>query len=49
MGDNRDNSQDSRYLGLVKQESIKGKIVTILWSISEAGRPQWDRLGRSVL
>jgi len=32
MGDNRDNSEDSRYWGLVPRENIIGKPTIILWS-----------------
>ena len=32
MGDNRDNSQDSRYWGTLKRSYIKGKAVLIYWS-----------------
>jgi signal peptidase I len=32
MGDNRDNSLDSRYWGLVPRENITGKPVVIFWS-----------------
>ena len=32
MGDNRDNSQDSRYWGFLPRELIKGKAVLIYWS-----------------
>ena len=32
MGDNRDNSQDSRYWGFVKRDRIKGKAFLTYWS-----------------
>ena len=37
MGDNRDNSQDSRYWGFLPRDYIKGKALVIYWSY-EAGR-----------
>ena len=38
MGDNRDDSDDSRYWGDVKLEKIKGKALIIYWSW-----PHWKR------
>ena len=32
MGDNRDNSHDSRFLGAVARELVKGKAMIIYWS-----------------
>jgi signal peptidase I len=32
MGDNRDNSEDSRYWGFVPRENIKGKPLLVYWS-----------------
>jgi signal peptidase I len=32
MGDNRDNSEDSRYWGLLSQDDVKGQAVMIYWS-----------------
>jgi signal peptidase I len=40
MGDNRDNSQDSRYWGFLPRDYIKGKAVVIYWSY-EAGREDY--------
>jgi signal peptidase I len=31
MGDNRDNAMDSRYIGVLKEEEIKGKVVFSYW------------------
>jgi signal peptidase I len=46
MGDNRDNSQDSRYWGFVKREKIRGKAFLIYWSwIADQHWPRWRRLG----
>jgi len=40
MGDNRDNSQDSRYWGFLPRDYIKGKALVIYWSY-EAGREDY--------
>src|SRR5688572_17518778 len=32
MGDNRDNSQDSRYWGFLPRDNVKGKALVIYWS-----------------
>ncbi|SRR6266498_3373630 len=46
MGDNRDNSQDSRYWGFVKREKIRGKAFLIYWSWNgERHWLRWRRLG----
>ena len=47
MGDNRDNSQDSRYWGFLKRNYIKGKAVLIYWSY-ESGREDYVESGISA-
>jgi signal peptidase I len=37
MGDNRDNSQDSRYWGFLPREYVKGKALLIYWSFDTSG------------
>ena len=44
MGDNRDNSQDSRYWGFLPRDYIKGKALLIYWSY-EAGREEYQEEG----
>jgi signal peptidase I len=41
MGDNRDNSQDSRYWGFLPRDYIKGKALVIYWSY-EADREDYQ-------
>jgi signal peptidase I len=46
MGDNRDNSQDSRYWGFVKREKIRGKAFLIYWSWNgDRHWLRWRRIG----
>jgi signal peptidase I len=46
MGDNRDNSQDSRYWGFVRRDKIRGKAFLIYWSWNGDGHwLRWRRLG----
>jgi signal peptidase I len=44
MGDNRDNSQDSRYWGFLPRELVKGKALVIYWSY-ESGREDYQDEG----
>jgi signal peptidase I len=44
MGDNRDNSQDSRYWGFLQRDYIKGKALLIYWSY-EAEREDYETEG----
>jgi signal peptidase I len=44
LGDNRDNSLDSRFWGPVPLDFVKGRAVLIYWSY-EAGRNDWQWRG----
>ena len=44
MGDNRDNSQDSRYWGFMSRDLVKGKALVIYWSY-ESGREEYQDNG----
>jgi signal peptidase I len=46
MGDNRDESFDSRFWGFVSRESIKGKAMVIYWSWTGPTNIRWSRIGR---
>jgi signal peptidase I len=37
MGDNRDNSQDSRYWGFLRRDYVKGKALFVYFSFGEGG------------
>jgi signal peptidase I len=49
MGDNRDNSQDSRYWGFLPRNYVKGRALLIYWSY-ESGREDYvdEGLGASI-
>ncbi|MDH4163444.1 MAG: signal peptidase I [Nitrospirota bacterium] len=49
MGDNRDNSQDSRIWGFVKYEKILGRALIIYWSWDGNDRwLRWERIGNLI-
>ena len=49
LGDNRENSQDSRYWGFVRREKIVGRVIAIYWSWDgDKRRPRLDRIARRL-
>ena len=52
MGDNRDQSLDSRFWGYVRKDKVRGKAFRIYWSWSGQGSwsewVRWDRLGKAI-
>ena len=49
LGDNREESLDSRFLGPISKEYILGQARFIYWSVDPVTRtPRWDRLNQPV-
>ncbi len=52
MGDNRDQSLDSRFWGFVRRDKIRGRAFRIYWSWNGKGSwsewVRWDRLGKAI-
>jgi signal peptidase I len=49
LGDNRDNSFDSRFWGFVPSDTVKGKVVNIYWSWDKVNsKVRWERVGLRI-
>lgn len=49
MGDNREESLDSRFLGPIGKEHVLGRAVSIYWAVDFGTKtPRWDRLNLPV-
>jgi signal peptidase I len=44
LGDNRDNSRDSRFWGLLPEDQVKGRALLVYWSY-EASKEEYQRTG----
>ncbi len=42
LGDNRDDSRDSRFWGAVPRDNLKGKAVFVYWSWQAGESPPWE-------
>jgi signal peptidase I len=48
LGDNRDESLDSRFWGFVDRDRIKGRAWRIYWSWEQGAGPRWKRIGKAL-
>jgi signal peptidase I len=48
MGDNRDESYDSRFWGFVERNTIAGKALILYWSWESLTNVRWERIGQMV-
>ena len=49
MGDNRDNSRDSRFIGPIPESHLVGEAVLIWMHMDGLKWPRWDRIGSKIL
>ena len=48
MGDNRDNSRDSRFIGAIPETHLVGEAVRIWMHMDGFSWPRWDRIGSKI-
>ncbi len=48
MGDNRDESYDSRFWGYVDRSAVVGKAFVLYWSMDGISSIRWNRIGKAV-
>lgn len=48
MGDNRDNSRDSRFIGAIPESFLVGEAVRIWLHMDGIEVPRWDRIGTKI-
>ena len=51
MGDNRDQSADSRYFGFVPRRDIVGEVTGVALSVDrdDGWKPRWNRFGHGLI
>lgn len=49
LGDNRENSRDSRYFGFIEVSKVMGKVKMLYWSYdNKESQVRWNRIGKLV-
>jgi signal peptidase I len=48
LGDNRDDSRDSRQFGFVPTDNLIGRLSCVLWSDDPDDGMRWDRIGHGI-
>jgi signal peptidase I len=48
LGDNRDRSKDSRYIGMIPEENLVGEAVRIWMHMDGLSMPRWERIGTKI-